>query len=147
MRGSRPAYTLETFLAKRVIVNPETGCWDCQGSPLHHGYQAVSIKGRSWSAHRWVFTQAKGEIPDGLTLDHLCRNTGCVNPEHLEPVTHAENNRRARLVVCRRGLHPMVAGNLYESKGNRRCRACHLLSGAAQREKRRMRAAEMATAA
>jgi hypothetical protein len=55
---------------------------------------SVSITGL---AHRVIYERAKGPIPDGLCIDHLCRNRACVNPEHMEPVTIGENTRRGDL--------------------------------------------------
>lgn len=65
-------------------------------------------------------------IAVGLTLDHLCRKRSCVNPAHLEPVTQAENTRRAAATkTCCRNGHPFTLGNTYLTlKGARKCRAC-----------------------
>jgi hypothetical protein len=54
----------------------------------------VSVNGRTRLAHRFFYEQKRGPIPNGLGLDHLCRNRACVNPDHLEPVEHATNVRR-----------------------------------------------------
>lgn len=69
----------------------KTPCWVWQRSLSPKGY------GTCWhgSAHRYYYQQAKGPIPDGLQLDHLCRVRACVNPDHLEPVTNVENVRRS----------------------------------------------------
>lgn len=64
-------------------------------------------------AHRWAYEFCNGPIPNGMALDHLCRNAGCVNPDHLEPVTIGENvnrgwdSRKAKRDTCRRG-HALI---------------------------------------
>lgn len=82
------------FPADRYEVDPETGCWNWTGAILKTGYGAMSWLGKNKPAHRIAYEQFVGPIPDGLVLDHLCRNTRCVNPDHLEPVTSTENIRR-----------------------------------------------------
>lgn len=73
----------------------DTPCWEWQRATNRGGYGTRNTRRKETKlAHRWMYQQAKGEIPDDLPLDHLCRNTVCVNPDHLEPVTHAENLRR-----------------------------------------------------
>lgn len=82
-------------------------------------------------AYRWSWEAANGPIPDGLTLDHLCRVPRCVNPAHLEPVTMGVNVLRggspsalhARKTHCVRG-HPFTEENTIMYRGWRRCRAC-----------------------
>jgi hypothetical protein len=71
-----------------------TGCWVWQRARDKKGYGFVRVSGRNRRAHRVLYEQAKGPIPEGLQLDHLCRNTSCVNPNHLEPVTNIENRHR-----------------------------------------------------
>lgn len=71
-----------------------TPCWIWQRSCDVNGYGRLGGRGRDPMAHRYFYTQAKGPIPDGLALDHLCRVPRCVNPDHLEAVTHRENIQR-----------------------------------------------------
>ncbi len=79
-------------------VDPTTGCWIWARRLDRHGYGYFRLGGKSIRAHRHYYESEKGEIAPGLDLDHLCRNRACVNPAHLEPVTHVENCRRGALV-------------------------------------------------
>lgn len=70
-------------------------CWIWNGTSKNKiGHASVWIGGREFSAHRRMYEQSVGPIPEGLQIDHLCCQPSCVRPEHLEPVTHAENLRR-----------------------------------------------------
>jgi hypothetical protein len=98
------------------------------------GYGRVLVSGKMRSAHRVAYELAIGPIPDGLTIDHLCRNPGCVNPIHLEPVTIRVNILRgsmpaadnARKTHCKNG-HPFEGDNLsvLSAGRRRRCRTCY----------------------
>ena len=82
------------------LVLPDGDCWVWQGQTAGAGYGVFQYGGSRTNrnriyAHRFAYEQAKGPIPDGLEVDHLCRNKRCVKPDHLEAVTHQENQRRA----------------------------------------------------
>jgi hypothetical protein len=115
-------------------VDEATGCWNWQGALDAHGYSRIGWRQRSHLGHRHVWMVVMGvPIPDGLTLDHLCRNRRCVNPDHLEPVTNEENKRREResnkrgdyATACGHG-HELTPENSYfvPKTGFRRCREC-----------------------
>jgi hypothetical protein len=88
-------------LEERVFEKIDVGdCWNWTASTDGKGYGQVALgrnggKQRLGRAHRVVYELLVGPIPEGLTLDHLCKNIICVNPDHLEPVTMGENVRRA----------------------------------------------------
>lgn len=84
-------------LEERYKVDDVTGCWVWQMYCDDLGYGRIRVSGDDPApmlAHRHVYEVMRGPIPDGLALDHLCRNPSCVNPDHLEPVTHRENLQR-----------------------------------------------------
>lgn len=114
-------------------VKTETDCWEWEAAKSPNGYGQVKHDGRTRSAHRTVYEQLVGPIPDGLDLDHLCRNRGCVNPDHLEPVTRRENLLRGDTLAASNAAktrclrdHPLHGANLYiyPSNGRRACRIC-----------------------
>ena len=109
-----------------TYVSKTPGCW-IWGGQQHKGYGRYG--GRQ--AHRISYELLRSRIPVGLELDHVCLNTLCVNPDHLEPVTRAENmRRRAALITrCPKG-HPYDEANTYSRitrRGHhqRNCRACN----------------------
>lgn len=75
-----------------------TPCWIRVGHRNNKGYGKVTIAGRPMYAHRAMYEQEVGPIPDGMTLDHLCRERGCIRPDHLEPTSMATNLRRGKHV-------------------------------------------------
>lgn len=77
----------------RYRIDEGTGCWLWEGS-TRGGYGRVRIEGKMMEAHRASYEKYVGDIPDGLVIDHLCRNRSCINPDHMEPVTNAENIKR-----------------------------------------------------
>jgi hypothetical protein len=132
-RWTRPT-AKERFWPK---VAKTDGCWLWTASLNNKGYGEFRFQGRTSLAHRVAYELLIGPIPEGLSLDHLCRNPRCVNPAHLEPVTHQENMRRtgpARIQAhCLRG-HELKEPNLYVSRrGARSCRACALQRAHIQR--------------
>jgi hypothetical protein len=112
----------------RVTVAGE--CWEWDSISHVDGYGRFRMGGRQWLAHRASYTVLVGPIPEGLNIDHLCRNRRCVNPEHLEPVTQSENLKRSPLMDrhshkthCPRG-HAYEGDNVRLSGVHRHCRTC-----------------------
>jgi len=80
------------------IVDSATGCWEWQRAKTRHGYGLIRVDGRLVYAHRWLYEQHKGPIPEGTELDHVvCQHPPCCNPDHVEPVPHAVNSQRGRV--------------------------------------------------
>ena len=131
---------------KRVwskIEKQQSGCWIWTAMRLPNGYGYIRLNGGTGYAHRVMYELLKGPIPKGMTIDHLCNNRACVNPDHMEIKTQRENVLRslsappainARKTHCLRG-HELSEENLYRYRGRRLCRSCIRL-----RESRRRRA-------
>jgi hypothetical protein len=120
-----------------IAARSRSICWPWTGYKRgDYGY--FKLGGKMRSAHRVAYEDLIGPIPAGLVVDHLCRNPICVNPFHLEPVTHQVNNRRGlgpkvasermkrrnqRRIQCKHG-HPFTPENTYVQPDGRRCRQC-----------------------
>jgi hypothetical protein len=124
----------ERFWAK-VNIRAADECWEWQAFTTPKGYGRFNTgtgASSAW-AHRYAYELLVGPIPDGLVIDHLCRNPGCCNPVHMEPVTAVENTMRghsfsavnAAKTHCVRG-HPLAGSNLGRDgkSGKRWCRTC-----------------------
>lgn len=132
-RKFAPLTPIDRFFAH--VEKQPSGCWHWTGYINHLGYGTVRVNRRGTSAHRAAWEMLRGPIAKGLDVDHLCRNPRCVNPDHLEPVTHRENILRgdapaahfARRTHCAKG-HPFDAENtkIIVSRGSRarRCMTC-----------------------
>jgi len=81
-------------IVEKIIVSPNSECFLWTGTVNNYGYASVTFNKKSSFAHRVIYELFVGQIDESLELDHLCRNPRCVNPDHLEPVTHQENIRR-----------------------------------------------------
>lgn len=128
----------DRFWAKVDVGHP-LACWEWTGSRTADGYGMFRLDGRNQTAHRVAYELLIGAVPAGLELDHVCRVRHCVNVDHLEPVTGAENQRRGakcRKTRCARG-HEFTKTNTIWRKGKyRQCRTC---SNAASRDYKRRR--------
>ena len=121
-------------------TDPVTGCWPWRFSVDRHGYGqkwAAKANGEKTmrAAHVLAWEAARGPVPKGMEIDHLCRNRACCNPDHMEVVTHRENvlrgnspsARQARQTHCSKE-YPLAGENLYTNPrtGRRVCRTCRL---------------------
>lgn len=121
---------LQRFLSK--FVKSDDGCWLWTSTLNTNGYGQIRVQGTMSAAHRLSYQHFVGPVPEGLELDHLCRVRNCINPAHLEPVTHAENVRRGNSGANSRSKTHCPYGHLYEGDNlafrtngrHRRCREC-----------------------
>jgi hypothetical protein len=128
---------IERFLEK--VASGGAGCLEWQGSKSPQGYGWFSWNSKATLAHRWVYEAVRSRIPNGMVIDHLCRNRCCVNPFHLECVSMGENTARGilhdvqrakakQMTHCKRG-HPLFGANLgVNSSGTRKCKTCHAMT-------------------
>jgi len=107
------------------------GCHIWTGAKNQLGYGRITIFGKSKQAHRVIYELVKGPIPEGLVLDHKCKNPSCVNTEHLEPVSQLENVRRGLVnqnkqkTHCKYGHKFTPKNTAIDKNGRRNCRQCH----------------------
>lgn len=141
-------------LGTHWVPEPITGCWLWFRANKGSGYGTARVNGHTVQAHRLAYELIRGPIPDGLTIDHLCRTACCVNPDHMEPVTHRENTLRgigrtaqnARKTHCNRG-HELSPENTYLQPGRpreRTCKTCRGTSSAAWNKRSKYRARKIA---
>lgn len=147
---SRPCYSADKTADPAARFWPKVqktdGCWLWIAAADNHGYGKFGVAGKLMLAHRFSYELQRGTIPEGLTLDHLCRNPRCVNPDHLEPVTQRENTlrgARTNKATCRNG-HPMIPENIAAwaaRRGYKTCKLCVAARVKRQRAEREMAAA------
>ena len=117
------------------VSESENGCWEWLPPTNEHGYGIFWTGQRKQVAHRFLYETIIGKVPDGFELDHLCRNPKCVNPKHLEAVTHQENCQRGcggiKTGLMNRAKTHCPQGHAYDEQntytfpnGSRGCRIC-----------------------
>ncbi len=119
--------TVERFWDKVEVTD---SCWNWIGAHEPLGYGRFRVQGKLMLSHRFAYELLIDHITVPLELDHLCRNTRCVNPAHLDPVSHTENVRRGiagneytSLTHCKYG-HSFSGDNLYLHGRYRKCKKC-----------------------
>lgn len=120
----------QRFWAK--ILVRDDGCWEWTARRHDQGYGQFRVAGKTLRAHVFAYENLVDAVPEGLVLDHVCRNEWCVNPACLEPVTQRVNVLRgegvaakfAQRTKCGAGHEFTQANTLLRSDGGRRCREC-----------------------
>lgn len=126
---------LKQRIRDRISIDNETGCWLWTGPLQPNGYAMMGIGRARRYVHRLAYSEWVGPIPAGLDMDHLCRVRKCCNPEHLQPVSRAENIRRGEgpailakingaKTMCTNGHEFTEENTILRRGGGRKCRAC-----------------------
>lgn len=148
MSPLKPLNDSQRLVLERLMhrSDPVGDCWVWGGALGSNGYGYIRYEGSSKLTHRVTYELLVGPIPAELEIDHLCRNTGCINPEHLEAVSHAENVRRgeggrywSRRTHCSKGHRYTDANTRLDRKGARVCRICTREYDRARNERERCR--------
>ena len=131
--------------ARRISVDPTTGCWVWSGYRDKHGYGRVTVNGKSGLLHRYMWTVVIGPIPERTHLHHRCERPSCCNPQHLAAIPVTEHRRihdysgisaawerRRKIDRCKHG-HPYTPENTRlktDKRGytHRACRTCERLN-------------------
>ncbi len=132
--GKKQSFKRKLSLEKSFEVRTlkSESCWEWTGSKDQYGYGRIRFNKVNMLAHRISFKIHKGEIPENLVIDHICRNRGCVNPEHLRAVTKSINSKENTAsftalnllkTACPHG-HKYTGNNLLVSGKKRYCRTC-----------------------
>lgn len=126
--GMAPALTkLPRHIQAAIAIDLDTGCWLWQRSKSKDGYGWASLNNKTYQAHRLAYKLLRGEPAAGLVIDHLCRCRHCVNPDHMEQVTPAENLLRSPLAGAGQKQCIKCGGEfswIGKAKPQRRCLAC-----------------------
>lgn len=131
-----------------VKITSSDGCWEWTGYISIDGYGTFKADGKIRKAHRVSYELFIGEIPEGLQIDHLCRNRRCVHPYHMEPVTYKENQLRGIGTIavvnsakthCPAGHEYSVANTRYFKSGSRACIECSRIASRAKRAKAKLK--------
>lgn len=126
-----PKRPLFSRIRERIAFDPATGCWNWTGTrngQRNCGYAVIETCGRKRLVHLVMYEALKGPLPTGLEADHRCWNKRCVNPNHIEAVTHAENIRRMHQAYPRTACvngHEYTPNNTTVLNGNRACVICY----------------------
>lgn len=153
VKGHNGRVPLEERFWAKVQGGDVDSCWLWTGATDGHAYGQINVDGQPVKAHRVAWALLRGDIPEALTVDHLCFTTLCVNPWHMELVSPAENSRRVRAnqhtakTHCHRG-HLFDAANTRRlGRGRRGCRKCDRITERARRKAQRSQIAPTAPAA
>lgn len=147
MNATEVHHPIHPRFAGRISVSGESGCWDWQLRLDKRGYGRINHSGKSGAAaHRVSYELHIGPIAEGMTVDHMCFNTACVNPQHLQLLSLSENAGRRRAGFsshCPSG-HAFNEENTYTKppavkRSRRGCRKCNLAAATRYRQRRQER--------
>lgn len=121
--------SLKDRISHKSIPVPESGCWIWLGAKQTNGYGHLGYMGKTYLAHRISYQEHVGAIPEKMVLDHICHVRDCVNPDHLRPVTNAQNllaeNSLSISAICaRKEVCPKCKGDYTKVKVGRVCVPC-----------------------